>query len=290
MLSQTPTLMAAGPSAEPSQQARGSGLVRWRQALRAAGLSGLQRSNGPLTFLAPTDAAFDALLREQSLRWADLCGDTARLVPLLLGHVLPTVLAAPQLQPGHLRALGQAVIRVDLRNGGCGLTDAHLRRARLLPGAVNGQGPLVHRIDRVLLPPTLSLMQQLWALPDLREFAGLLERSGAASLLKGQGPFTVFAPSQPGLARLAARLGLRQRALSQQPALLMATLSHHLVPGRWLSSELPWGDSLASASGRQLALAPLGLIGTGDAAQALLPFSDLLASNGVIHRIAQPLS
>ena len=269
----------------------GHGLGRWRQALRAAGLTGLQRSCGTLTLLAPTDAAFEELLAEQSLGWTDLCADTARLRGLLLGHVLP----AGELQAGHLHGLGDAVVEVLTSPHGTWLIDANQRRARLLGSEPQRPGgPLLHRIDRVLLPPQRDLMQQLHAEPELREFALLLEASGLSSLLRGSGPFTLFAPGNAELADLAwlaARLGLRQRALmpGQPPGPLAQVLGQHLLPGRWLSGDLPWGDALRTVAGAALPLAALGLVGAGDSAQALLPGSDLLASNGVIHRIARVL-
>lgn len=282
-----PALMPAGAGGSNA----GHGLGRWQQALLAAGLTGLQRSCGSLTLLAPTDAAFEALLGEQSLSWDLLCADTARLRALLLGHVLH----ASALQAGHLHGLGDAVIEVRTGAQTTWLIDANQRRAQLLSSEQQWPGgPLLHRIDRVLLPPQRDLMQQLRAQPELSEFTRLLEASGLASLLRGSGPFTLFAPGNAELADLAwlaARLGLRQRALmpGQPPGPLAQVLGQHLLPGRWLSGDLPWGDALRTVAGSALPLAALGLVGAGDSAQALLPGSDLLASNGVIHRIARVL-
>jgi len=280
----SPTLMATGPGTGPSHQASGSGLGRWRQALRAAGLSGLLRSPGPLTLLAPTDAAFEALLAEQSLSWQSFCADTVHLRPLLLGHVLH----GSPLQPGHLHGLADAVIEATRGvHGDWLLSDANRRQAHVLPSsaAARRDGPPLHRIDRVLLPPQRDLMQQLHAQADLHEFTPLLESTGLASLLRGGGPFTIFAPANASLPWLAARLGLRPRALAQHPELLTQVLGRHLLTGRWLSEDLPWGNTVLSVAGEPVALGALGLIG----AQPLRPGSDLLASNGVIHRIDQAL-
>lgn len=268
-----------------------AGLARWQQALQTAGLAGLQQSAGHLTLLAPTDDAFESLLAEQSLRWEQLCADTPWLRTLLLGHVLPGAQTAAGWHSGTLRALGDGVIEVDIDRHSTVLRDAHQRRARVLGSERRrGNGALLHRIDRVLLPPTRPLLAQLAAQPGLRAFTAALHTSGLASLLHGGGPFTIFAPDNSGYARLAARLGLRQRDLDRQPALLAQVLAGHLLPGRWLSSELPWGDTLCSVAGSSLPLGALGLIGACDAAQPLLPGSDLLATNGVIHLIAHPLA
>lgn len=265
-------------------------LSRWRQALLTAGLSALQRSPGQFSLLAPTDAAFETLLLEQSLGWEQFCADTVRLRQLLLGHVLPGQ-RSPVWRTGTLMALGEAVIKVDVGSTTTLLRDANERRALVLSTESQiGGGPLLHRIDRVLLPPARPLLVQLAAQPALHAFTAALHASGVASLLHGSGPFTIFAPDNDGFARLAARLGLRQRELNERPALLTSVLAGHLLPGRWLCSELPWGDTLRSVGGHSMALAALGLIGLGEAAQPLLPGSDLLASNGVIHRVAHPLA
>lgn len=288
-LAQWLSSLGSGRSAAQPSQGGGADLGRWRQALSAAGLSGLLHSRGQLTLLAPTDAAFESLMVEQSLRWEQLCADTARLRQLLLGHVLPFQQSSAWCM-GSLKALGEAVIKVEVSGAVTVLCDANQRRARVLStDEASANAPLRHRIDRVLLPPARPLLAQLVAQPALRAFTAALHTSGVASLLHGSGPFTVFAPDDNGFARLAARLGLRQRDLNQRPALLAQVLAGHVLPGRWLSSDLPWGGTLRTVAGGSLSLAALGLLGLGDAAQPLLPGSDLLTSNGVIHRIAHPL-
>ena len=239
--------------ATPGGNEQRSGTVHWRKALQSAGLNSVGRHPGALTLLPPSDAAFEALLAEQGMNWAELTADKAALRQLLLGHVLP----AP-LQPGLNRTLGDSVITLR----GEHLVDARQRRARRF-------GPC---IDRVLLPPQRSLVATLQADPELRAFARLLQASGLDVLLQGNGPFTLLAPTSAGLLRC--------------PPLTPEALAAHLIPGHWLSTELPWGSSLRNANGLALQFSALGLI---DRDQSLLPGSDLLARHGVIHRISRPL-
>ena len=243
------SLVAATPGGEQQR----SCLARWQQALQTAGLGNIGRHPRALTLLPPTDAAFEALLTEQGMTWAELTADIPALRQLLLGHVLP----AP-LQPGLNRTLGDSVI--PLR--GDSLLDAQQRRARRL----------VEGIDRVLLPPQRSLLETLHADPDLRAFARLLHDSGLDVLLKGNSPFTLLVPTASGLLRC--------------PPLTPSALAAHVIPGHWLSAELPWGSSLRSTSSIALHFNTLGLV---DSDQPLLPGSDLLARHGVIHRISRPL-
>ena len=242
-------LVAATPNIDEPH----AGTECWQKALQTAGLDSVCRHPGALTLLPPSDAAFDDLLSEQGICWAGLTADKSALRQLLLGHVLP----AP-LQPGLNRTLGDSVILLR----GDSLVDAQQRRARR-------QGPC---IDRVLLPPQRSLLATLQADPELRAFARLLQDSGLDVLLQGNSPVTLLVPTAAGLLRC--------------PPLTPMALAAHLIPGQWLSAELPWGGSLRNANGEALQFSALGLI---DRDQALLPGSDLLARHGVIHRISRPL-
>lgn len=265
-------------------------LQRWQQALQAAGLGRLQHSTGSLTVLAPSDAAFDELLAELGLSWTAFVADLPALRTLLLGHVLAQRLDDGPWPEGLLPAIGPGLIRVERAVSGLLLRDAEGRSARLLARGLQAEGEApLHVIDRVLRPPRLSLLEQLALRPELSDFASALASCGLDSLLRSTGPLTVLAPRNDGFAHLAARLGLRHRELLSRPELLTDLLRQHLIAGRWLSSELPWGDALNTARGSPLRLGPLGLIGTGEAAQPLLPGSDLIASNGVIHLIDQVL-
>lgn len=278
---------------EPRPQGPGLGIRRWQQALRAAGLESLNRTQGRLTLLAPSDQAFDHWLAERRLSWAGFIADLPALRNLLMGHVLTARHSATGLPNGLLpTAVASHVLEVTRDGHGPLLRDAEGGMARLqacdMPAGAAGTA-LLHIIDRVLPPPLTDLKQLLAARPEFSEFSQALTVSGFDSLLQGRCPITVLAPHNEGWRHLASRLGLRQRELAGHPDLLRRLLAHHLLPGRWLSIELPWGSPLTTAAGTRLTLAPLGLIGSGEAAQPLLGGSDLRASNGVLHRLATPL-
>ena len=103
-----------------------------------------------------------------------------------------------------------------------------------------------------------------------------LKAAGLVETLKGEGPFTVFAPTDDAFAKLpegtVARL-LRPENKKQ----LIAVLTHHVVAGR-----VPLGTkSLASLEGSALSVAGKGLRVNG--ANVLKP--NIEASNGIIHVI-----
>jgi len=268
-------------------------ISRWQDALQVAGLDGLTRSPGAWTVLAPSDDAFEALVDERAISWLALLADVPALRRLLLGHVLTQRHAARNLPVGLLPAVAaDALIEVEQSAVGPLLRDSDGRQAKVrvgdLPTGATGKG-LLHIIDRVLQPPCASLLELLERRPEFSAFTEALHRTELAALLAGPARLTVLAPHNEGFRHLGARLGLRQRELMARPALLRELLGQHLLPGHWLSSELPWGGCVATLSSRPLALAALGLVGSGDAAQPLLAGSDRRARNGMLHCLATPV-
>jgi uncharacterized surface protein with fasciclin (FAS1) repeats len=268
-------------------------IARWHEALEAAGLAGLNQSPGAWTLLAPSDDAFEAMLDEHAITWHELLTDVDSLRSLLLGHVLAQRHAARELPAGLWPALAaDGLIEIAQSAAGPLLSDGNglVAQVRLADRPVGtADNAVLHVIDRVLQPPRASLWEQLKSQPELSAFTEALALTDLATLLAGPARLTVLAPHNEGFRHLGARLGLRQRELLAQPALLREVLGQHVLPGRWLSSDLPWGGQLATLSGQALALAALGLVGYGDAAQALQPGSDQRARNGMLHRLAAPL-
>jgi uncharacterized surface protein with fasciclin (FAS1) repeats len=259
-------------------------------ALDAAGLGSLISQGAGLTLLAPTDQALAQWLRAEGLTQAALLADTARLRRLLLQHVLPQGLSIAELQQSRpLSGLSPALTGVQAGPAGPLLIDGRQRSARLVASDLRLGALRLHLIDRVLEAPSQHLLGLIQQRKEFSDLAEALARSGLDCVLRSQGPFTLFAPSNDALALLAARLGLRRRSLLADAGLLADVLRHHLVCGRFASDELPWGGRLTSVLGTTLLFSPLGLIGEGDEAQALQQQGEMPASNGVLHRLSQAL-
>lgn len=275
---------AAGPASQEDS-------IAWLvPALAATGLDGLLSQGQGLSLLAPSDAALQRHLSAAGGSLPALLADVPSLRQLLLAHLLSQALGPTErLQPRPLSVLGGPALWLEPRAAGPVLRDGLGRQARLLRSDLRWGALQVHLIDRVLTPPRQDLLAQLAALPQHSLLCEALDKAGLAPLLRASGPFTLFAPEDQGLARLAARLGLRQRQLMNDAALLSDLLRHHLLPGRWASHELPWGGCATSAFGQPIEFSALGLIGGEQQAQALLSGSDRPASNGLIHRLADAL-
>ena len=109
--------------------------------------------------------------------------------------------------------------------------------------------------------------------------AAALEAAGLVETLKGEGPFTVFAPTDEAFAALPE--GTVEGLLADTEA-LTAILTYHVVPGKVMSGDLSDGMTAATVNGADVT------IGVGDSVtvnDATVTTADIEASNGVIHVI-----
>ncbi len=112
--------------------------------------------------------------------------------------------------------------------------------------------------------------------------AAALERTGLDRVLKGAGPFTLFAPTDAAFARMPP--GMLAELLEPRNRLrLTALLTRHVVGGTVLAAELADLDAVTAVDNAPLAVthSPAGLAVDG----ANVVTADLDASNGVIHVI-----
>ena len=100
--------------------------------------------------------------------------------------------------------------------------------------------------------------------------------------LKGEGPFTVFAPTDEAFAKLPA--GTIENLLKpENKAKLQSILTYHVVPGKVMSSDVVKLDSADTVNGKSLKIAMN--YGSVMIEGAKVIKTDILSSNGVIHVI-----
>lgn len=116
-------------------------------------------------------------------------------------------------------------------------------------------------------------------------FTTLVAAVQAADLvetLKGEGPFTVFAPTDAAFAALSE--GTVEDLLKpENKDRLQAVLTYHVVPGKVMSSDLSGEMSVETVQGSTVAVVAgdSGVTVNG----AAVTSADIEASNGVIHVI-----
>lgn len=111
--------------------------------------------------------------------------------------------------------------------------------------------------------------------------------AGLATVLAGDGPFTVFAPTDDAFAALP---GGAIEALVRDPARLRAILTHHVVAGRLPASAVVGRTSVDTVAGTTLRVDARDAGGAGVfVGGARVVVADVAASNGVIHVIDRVL-
>lgn len=123
----------------------------------------------------------------------------------------------------------------------------------------------------------VSVADTIAAQPQLSTLNGLVAKAGLTDMLKGTGPFTVFAPSNEAFAKVPAKT---MDALAKDPALLKATLAYHVVPGKLMAADVKMGNQ-KTAQGGNVALSKAGTFVTVE--DAMVQTADIAATNGVVH-------
>ncbi len=155
---------------------------------------------------------------------------------------------------------------------------------------VEASNGVIHIIDKVLLPPTEEVEEFYFdtvvdiALSDDDNFSILvaaLTKADLVGALQGEGPFTVFAPTNAAFAALLEALDITAEQLLDQPD-LDKILLYHVVSGRVLSTDLSEGMTPETLNGETITISLDGGVFINDSEVVI---ADLQAANGVVHVI-----
>ncbi|MEM6964832.1 MAG: fasciclin domain-containing protein [Bacteroidota bacterium] len=244
-------------------------------AVGLAGLVDVLDDEGPFTVFAPTDDAF--MNMDQDLLNALLADPMDSLAKALLYHVTAGEILSATLTNGQTATtlLGQG-IEVTIDANGVFINNAQVTIADIV--TFNG---VVHVIDAVILPPALNVVDVIVNSPDHTTLETVVVDAGLDGVLSGEGPFTVFAPTD------AAFMNMDQNLLSALQAdptdSLVTALLYHAVSGEVLSSTLTDGQAAGTLLGQNIDV-------TIDANgvftnNAQVTVTDIRTFNGVVHVI-----
>ncbi len=120
--------------------------------------------------------------------------------------------------------------------------------------------------------------------PDFSILVSALTEAGLVETLSGDGPFTVFAPTNAAFEQALADLGVTAEELLARED-LADILTYHVVPGKVLAADVVGldGTSVATVNGAEVAITVDGE--TVMVNDATVTATDIEASNGVIHVI-----
>jgi uncharacterized surface protein with fasciclin (FAS1) repeats len=285
-------------------------------AVIKAGLAETLSSEGPFTVFAPTDDAFVALLDilgddYNGLDDFDTEAEMALLKDILLYHVLAAKVLAADLAPGEVgTALADNSIEVIASGDTFVIGDASGTDANITATDIMASNGVTHTIDKVLLPQSAidfvaslslkSIVDTAVATDDLSLLVDALIQAdaGLVETLNGNGPFTVFAPTNQAFADLLAILGDDFNSLSDfdteaEKALLVKVLTYHVVAGTAaFSTDLSNGQTIETFQGEKVGInIKDGTVHIVDATEtnAAVTTADVEATNGVVHIINKVL-
>jgi uncharacterized surface protein with fasciclin (FAS1) repeats len=117
---------------------------------------------------------------------------------------------------------------------------------------------------------------------QFKTLASAIQAAGLVDTLKGDGPFTVFAPTDEAFAKLPA--GTVENLLKpENKDQLVAILTYHVVPGKVEAAEVVTMDEAKTVNGEMVDIKVKG--DTAMVNDAKVTKTDIAASNGVIHVI-----
>ncbi|NHC35476.1 fasciclin domain-containing protein [Scytonema millei] len=131
-------------------------------------------------------------------------------------------------------------------------------------------------------PSTENVVALAAANDSFKTLTAALKAAGLTETLSGQGPFTVFAPTDAAFAQLPQD-ALQELLKPENKDILVKILTYHVVPGNVTSSDLKSGEVKTVEGGAVNVQAdPSKGVSVNDAS-VVQP--DIKASNGVIHAI-----
>jgi len=247
-------------------------------ALAKAELVGVLSGSGNFTVFAPTNDAFNALFSDLGISGIDdLSKET--LTPILKYHVLGTEAKSSMISSGYYNTLSPAQgsyisLKVDVSSG------VKLNKTTNVTKAdIDVNNGVIHVIDKVLLPPTV--VDQALNNDSFSILVQAVVKANLVDALSGNGPFTIFAPTNAAFEALFSTLGISGIAdLTAEQ--LTPILTYHVVSGNVLSTQLSEG-AVPTLNGESLSvsLSPAPEIN----GSAKIIATDVQASNGVIHVI-----
>ena len=139
--------------------------------------------------------------------------------------------------------------------------------------------------ETTVAEPTMDIVETASAAGDFTTLVAAVEAAGLVETLQGEGPYTVFAPTDEAFAAALDDLGLTAEELLADTETLTSILTYHVVEGEVPAADVVTldGEEVPTVNGATI------LVGVdGDAVTVNdIPVvaTDIFATNGVIHVI-----
>jgi len=247
-------------------------------ALKAAGLVDALTGKGPFTVFAPTDEAF-AKLPKGTVETLLKPENKLKLQSILKYHVLSGNVMAKDVKTGAAETLnGQRIdLKVETKDKA---TSVMIDKSKVTATDIGCSNGVIHVIDTVMIPSDKTVVETAAAASSFKTLAMLIEKAELTKVLSGEGPFTVFAPTDEAFAKLPKEV-VESLLKPENKGKLQDILKFHVVSGRVFSDAAVKAGKAKTLQGGELQIAAKD--GKATVSGANLSTLDLDASNGVIH-------
>jgi len=134
------------------------------------------------------------------------------------------------------------------------------------------------------ITPTANIAELVAGLPGFSTLLAAVQAADLGEALSGEGPFTVFAPTDEAFAAAFEALGIEPAALLADTATLTDILLYHVVSGAALSTDVVGLDAVETLQGSEISISiEDGRVFLNGSIEVIVV--DILATNGVIHVI-----
>jgi len=238
-------------------------------AVEQAGLRTTLKYTGDFTIFAPSDAAFNALPNGllESLT-------TDQLAQILLYHgIQGEIFAGDLLAEQAPVTLNGEPLFITAESGNVTVNE----NSSVTTADVDVTNGVIHAVDNVLLPDAFGTVIDIVGKRfNLTTLVGALSDANLIDDLSGEGPFTVFAPTNAAF-----------DALSSIPSGqdLENTLLFHVIPSAVLSGDLEASQTVETLNGDTVEITVSGDGAVEIDGSAVVQTADLEGTNGVVHII-----
>ena len=249
---------------------------------RANLVDAVSDKSASLTVFAPTNDAFTALLSNLGAGSLDDV-PVETLTQILLYHVIGSKAMSTDLSSGYFPTLATSEgnnisLYINVENG-----VFINKNTKVTTADIEADNGVIHVVDKVILPPSVVNIAL-----DNDNFTILVQavvKAGLVDALSGDGPFTVFAPTNDAFNALFTQLGISgiEDLTAEQ---LMPILTYHVVSGNVLSTGLENGEVGTLNTGKSLTIDLSNGVKINDSDVIA---ADIQGANGVVHVINKVL-
>ena len=272
--------------------AEANGFTSLVAAVEAAGLTEELSGDTEYTVFAPDNDAFQALL-DSNDEWNALEDiDADLLTQVLMNHVQAGSIMSSDLETGYISSSAEVMIGEDTVNPSLYINvdgDVMINGVAMVTNADNEvDNGVVHAVDAVIGLPDITTFAT--ADPNFSILAEALTSAELVETLQGEGPFTVFAPTNDAFQALLDSNDDWSALTDIDADLLSSVLTYHVVSGNNTSGGLTDGMTVTTVQGQDLTINIADgdytiTDASGGTSDILEEFVDVQATNGGIHAI-----